>query len=182
MSKSVGLLSRFRNRLNHDIICHLYYSLIYPHITYCNLIWGNSPVSSMRTLSVIQNRFVRMLYGLGRTDNVDNYINTLNMLTPRQVHCYSILVFMFKLINNIMHCPVFDNFMLSSDIKNRQTRHTGIFHLPYCRLKILSTSIYLIGPKLWNILPEDIRCASSVHIFKILVKKFICEHNLQSFL
>ena len=86
------------------------------------------------------------------------------------------------LVNNIIHCPVFDNFMLSSDIKNRQTRHTGIFHLPYCRLKILSTSIYLIGPKLWNILPEDIRCASSVHIFKILVKKFICEHNLQSFL
>ena len=76
MSKSIGLLSRFRNRLNHDIICHLYYSLIYPHITYCNLIWGNSPVSSMRTLSVIQNRFVRMLYGLGRTDNVDNYIKT----------------------------------------------------------------------------------------------------------
>ena len=182
MSKSVGLLSRFRNRLNHDIICHLYYSLIYPHITYCNLIWGNSPMSSMRTLSVIQNCFVRMLYGLGRMDNVDNYIITLKMLTPRQIHCYSILVFMFKLMNNITHSSVFDNLMLSSDIRKRQTRHTGFFYLPYCRLKLLSTSVYLIGPKLWNLLPYHIRCVSSIYIFKILVKKFICEHNLQSFL
>ncbi|ESN95679.1 hypothetical protein HELRODRAFT_179150 [Helobdella robusta] len=36
----------------------LYYSLIYPHLIYCNIIWGNSPEVHLKQITRCQNRLV----------------------------------------------------------------------------------------------------------------------------
>ena len=41
MSKSLGILSRARKILMQKTLLDLYYTFIYPYLTYCNEVWGN---------------------------------------------------------------------------------------------------------------------------------------------
>jgi hypothetical protein len=40
-------ISKARQLLNKDTLVQLYYSFLYPFITYCNIIWGNAPASHL---------------------------------------------------------------------------------------------------------------------------------------
>ena len=42
MSRSIGILIKARNCLNKHAMMTLYYSFIYPYMTYCNNVWGST--------------------------------------------------------------------------------------------------------------------------------------------
>ena len=42
ISRGLGMIIQARNYLNKDGFVNLYYSFIYPYLTYCNHIWGNT--------------------------------------------------------------------------------------------------------------------------------------------
>ena len=44
ISRSVGVLSKIKHVVPDNVLLMLYNSLILPHLTYCNLVWGNSYV------------------------------------------------------------------------------------------------------------------------------------------
>ena len=56
VSKNIGINYRLSHYLPHHILRILYSSLILPYITYCNIIWGNTPESYLRKLVVLQKR------------------------------------------------------------------------------------------------------------------------------
>ena len=45
LSKSIGILNRLKTKLPKSCLLTVYYSLIYPHLTYCNIIWGGASKS-----------------------------------------------------------------------------------------------------------------------------------------
>ena len=47
ISKSVGLLYKAKCYLPSKSLLTLYYALIYPYLTYCNLIWASTYVTNM---------------------------------------------------------------------------------------------------------------------------------------
>ncbi len=40
----------------------LYYAFAYPYFSYCNHVWGNTCVTSLGTISKLQNKLVRIIY------------------------------------------------------------------------------------------------------------------------
>ena len=42
ISKGLGIMSRVRNFLPHNVMLMLYYTLIHPYLSYCNIIWGSA--------------------------------------------------------------------------------------------------------------------------------------------
>ncbi len=40
----------------------LYYALAHPYFSYCNHVWGNTCVTSLDTISKLQNKLVRIIY------------------------------------------------------------------------------------------------------------------------
>ena len=42
ISRNVGVITRLRHIININIIRNLYYTLIYPYIHYCNMIWAST--------------------------------------------------------------------------------------------------------------------------------------------
>ena len=61
MSKSIGILFRSRFCLSSKTKLTLYYSLIYPHITYCNTIWSSTYVTNLNRIYCLQKRAVRAI-------------------------------------------------------------------------------------------------------------------------
>ena len=61
ISKSVGLLYKAKCYLPSKSLLTLYYALIYPYLTYCNLIWASTYVTNMQRIYLLQKRAVQAI-------------------------------------------------------------------------------------------------------------------------
>ena len=61
ISKSVGLLYKAKYYLPSKSLLTLYYALISPYLTYCNLIWASTYVTNLQRIYLLQKRAVRAI-------------------------------------------------------------------------------------------------------------------------
>ena len=61
ISKPIGMLFRSRFYLSSKTKLILYYSLIYPYITYCNSTWSSTYVTNLNRIYCLQKRAVRAI-------------------------------------------------------------------------------------------------------------------------
>src|SRR6218665_3001757 len=54
VSKNIGILSRISYKLPAHTLISLYYSLIYPYLAYCNMIWSSNYVTRISHLVTLQ--------------------------------------------------------------------------------------------------------------------------------
>ena len=59
--KCAAIISRIRHFTNLNSVKLIYYALVYPYLTYGNLIWGNAYKSRIRKLVNIQKKIVRLI-------------------------------------------------------------------------------------------------------------------------
>lgn len=56
IAKSIGILKRISYLLPSNILTNLYYTLIYPYLTYCNMIWTSTYTSHLNKLKIAQKK------------------------------------------------------------------------------------------------------------------------------
>ena len=56
VAKIVGIFHRIGGQVPYHVMLNLYYSLVYPHLQYCNLIWGCAPNSYMNKILLLQKK------------------------------------------------------------------------------------------------------------------------------
>ena len=61
ISKSVGLLYKAKYYSPSKSLLTLYYALIYPYLTYCNLIWASTYVTNLQRIYLVRKREVRAI-------------------------------------------------------------------------------------------------------------------------
>ena len=66
IAKNIGILARTAFLLPASIKLNLYYSLVYPYLTYCNMIWASTYESRLSKLVVLQKMAVALAYVLSR--------------------------------------------------------------------------------------------------------------------
>lgn len=55
ISITIGIISKIRHYVNRHIFRQLYYFLIYPHLIYGLIVWGNAYQSTLKPLVKLQN-------------------------------------------------------------------------------------------------------------------------------
>ena len=61
ISKSVGIMHRVRFFLSSNTKISLYYTLIYPYLTYCTTVWSSTYVTNLNRIFLLQKRAVRAM-------------------------------------------------------------------------------------------------------------------------
>ena len=61
ISKSIGIIYKASFFLPKSSLRTLYYSLIYPHLIYCNIVWASSYKSKRNRIQILQKRIVRIV-------------------------------------------------------------------------------------------------------------------------
>ena len=61
ISKGLGAMGRVRNIVPSKALLMLYHALVYPYLTYCNIVWGSTCDSVLSKLASLQNRAVRLI-------------------------------------------------------------------------------------------------------------------------
>ena len=61
IKRCIGILSKIRFFVSQQVLVQLYYSLIYPFLTYSLTAWGNTYNTSLQPLFILQKKAVRII-------------------------------------------------------------------------------------------------------------------------
>ena len=104
-------MGRISKILPRDILRMLYFSLIYPYLIYCCIIWGSASATALHKLEVLQNRAVRIINRSPFRATVSPIYKQLNLLKLNDITQLQIVLFMYKfkhalLPESCMNCCV----------------------------------------------------------------------------
>ena len=75
--KTVGIIAKARYYLSSKSLLTLYYCLVYPYLTYCNVAWS----STYCCIYLLQKRIVRLISKLAIEQILPHYLANLKFLT-----------------------------------------------------------------------------------------------------
>lgn len=169
LSKSCGIMYKIKHILDRKTRLTLYYSLFYPYIQYCIVVWGMAAKSILTPLIIIQKRIVRIISDVNYNEHTDPLFKNLGVLKLNDVYLLESLKYVHCQLNSQQTIT----FLRSSDVHNVNTRYNNQLRPPLPRTELSKRFISYSGCIKWNNLPIDIQIVRSNTTFKIKAKKFI---------
>ena len=173
ISKSVGIMYRFRFLLSSNTKKSLYYTLIYPYLTYCTTVWSSTYVTNLNRIFLLQKRAVRAMTNSNHLAPSAPLFAQLNILDIFKVNSFYIAKFMFSYHQRLLPSPFLNLFPTGGQIHNYDTRTSPHFRPHTCRTNIKQFTILYRGPKIWNALPLSITSSPSLSTFKRKLLDFL---------
>ena len=100
IGRTCGALAKLRYCLDMNSLKSVYYALVYSHIQYCNLIWGDATETILKPLHTLLNRIVRiMTFAPFQSSNPQQFYDEIEILNLKQIHILEKAKFMFKFKN-----------------------------------------------------------------------------------
>ena len=166
ISKNVNIMIKLKRYVSKATLVSLYYSLIYPYLTYACILWGNNYNAPLSQIVKLQNKAVRVI----------NHVPLMAQITP---HYLSLHLLKFPDIVKLNTCMLFYDYFhhekfpnipvsLVSELHNYNTRSASsnqIFIPPF-RTNLRRFCPSIIGCFFWNGIPQFIRDKPSKKIFK----------------
>ena len=79
--KTVGIIAKARYYLSSKSLLTLYYCLVYPYLTYCNVAWSSTYCFNLNCIYLLQKRIVRLISKAGYWANIAPLFSKLKFLT-----------------------------------------------------------------------------------------------------
>ena len=96
VSRGLGMIIKARNYLNTKGLITLYYTFVYPYLTYCNHIWGNIYQSNLKHLCNLQNKILRIIAGVKPGVSAGPLYESLGNIKLDDINKYLIARFMYR--------------------------------------------------------------------------------------
>ena len=77
LSKSIGMIVKAREYLNRNALLTLYYSFVYPYLTYYNHVWGCTYQTNLKQLFILQKKALRIMCGKRKIDSTEHIFSDL---------------------------------------------------------------------------------------------------------
>ena len=177
ISKSVAILRILRGFFPKHILKTLYLTLIYPYFNYCNIIWGTAYTSTLRPLTILQKKSVRLICNAEFREHTAPLFKSTKILTLNQMHTLNCAKFIYNCYNSNTYINFKDRLIQNSQIHHYNTRNREDLRPPYARLQISLNSFMIKGITIWNKLPDNIKQAHTIAYYKSKFKKLLLESN-----
>jgi hypothetical protein len=102
IKRSVGVLSKLRYYVNINILTNIYYALIYPYLIYGITVWGNTYLTTLQPLFVLQKKSMRIMTFSKFDDHTSPIFKSLKVIKLCDLVTLHIAVFMFKFHNQML--------------------------------------------------------------------------------
>ena len=158
------IFSVFRSR-DKVLLLTLYKALVRSHLEYCCPVWHPSKIGDMQLIEGVQRTFTRKITDVKHLDYWER-LKALGLMSLQRRRERFIIITMWKILNK--KCP--------NDIEivfNNESRHGITAKLPPLsrtssarNQSLRDTSFSMIGPKLWNCLPNNLTVLTDFDKFK----------------
>ena len=176
-SKTIGIIGKIKHLLSKESFTTIYNSLIYPYLTYCNIVWGNAYKTSLHPLLILQKKILRIATSSSLYTHSTPLFEKLGILNIYDINRFQLAFFTAQYINH--NLPVtFDGFLnFRSQIHNYQTRQCGNLHIPLLRTSLAQMSVKFKCVTVWNDLPPSLKnFTSSFLTFKYDLKTHLLKN------
>ena len=173
ISKSVGIIYRSSFYLSKSSLRSLYYSMIYPYLYYCNIVWASTYKSNLHRIVILQKRVIRIMNRAKYDAHSDPIFKDLEILKFEQIHLLQLglCMFSFKKFSLPEKCK--SMFTLNDQLHSYNTRSSSKFHLPLCASNIRKFSVQFQGPKFFNSLPVKLTNCLTIFSFKTKLRYYL---------
>ena len=151
----------------------MYYSLMFPYLSYGVTVWGASNVSGINKVMSVHNRCIKLISPI-HDPSVNMLFKSLNLLNFKFIHLYFILLKYFQ----YKHFPLYEYFngkLALLEINHSYTTRLNVSHgtlLPRTTRARCGQSFLFQATKACNSLPVHLRQPMSYTI-KCKLKKFL---------
>ena len=179
LSKSIGMIIKAREYLNRSALLTLYYSFVYPYLTYGNHVWGCTYYTNLKQLFILQKKALRIMCGKRKRDSTENIFSELKILKFTDINAYLTGRFMYKCYTKNVPGIFSDFFQCNSAVHGYSTRQSEHLHVPLERSNLSQFCIRYRGVVVWNaILKSKINPDTSEFVFAKALKACIIDGNL----
>ena len=174
VAKCIAILYKMKHYVLKETLKSLYYTLAYPYLTYCNIVWGNTCKSFLYPLIILQKRIVRVISGQSsRIAHTQPIFKKERILQFDQLHTYVMGQFMYNFSQNNFPKLFNSMFIYNSSIHQHDTMQASFFHIPKVKSNLRKRSLRYQGCILWYSVKRHIDVNCSMHTFKKLFKEFL---------
>ena len=153
---------------------HLYYTLVYPHLIYCNNVWGGAGICLTNDLFIAQKKVIRKISFLKKFDHSNPAYVSLKVLKYKDLIDYYATIFVSKTLNT----PGSTMFQQRGN-GPYSLRNSSLLQIPSTHSAQAQTHISFRGVKVWNSLPESIRLRPTIYSFKKSLKQHYLNRYIQ---
>lgn len=172
IAKNIGIMGKNRYLLNSTVSLNLYYSMIYPFISYCNIAWASTHPTKLEPILCLQKRAVRIITLSAPRSHSLPLFRKLGILNIYQINKLQVAQFVFGSLNRTL--PSFFNnfFTANNQFHSYPTRTAFQLRPPQSRTTSSQFRITYRGSRIWNSLPPHLVKLSS-RTFKKSVKNIL---------
>jgi hypothetical protein len=173
--KFIGIFYKLRNKMPNNCLKNLYFALVYPHLLFGIELYMNTFKSYFERLSVLNNKFLRILQREKIETPVKSLYANYNILPINLLFRSQLLLLVYKfmfhkeLIPRAFHMY----FVTNQQVHSHYTRSFNNLHLHKCFKCIGQRCFKYQGSKAWNMLPNNIKIKCSVSSFKKQVYTYL---------
>ena len=161
VSRLVGLMYKVSFFVPTDTLRVLYYSLIYPHLLFGNLVWGGTYNTHLSRILKLQKKCVRLIMSKPYRFPTENLFKEARILRITDVHSYVCALYAF---------PNLHLFRQASHEHSTRNRHLLV--PDFQRLSVCQKSIMFSVPHVFNSLPQEIKSSRLFSMYKSKVKDY----------
>lgn len=150
-------------------LLNLYHAQVGSRLSYGVCFWGGSSLAA--DILICQKKILRMIKNVPSTYSCRELFKIYNILTVTSLFIFELCIYVF--VNK-------DKFSKNSTHHNFNTRQRSDFCIPLTKLNITKNAPNVLGLKLFNKLPVDLKNAMTLSSFKNGLKKLLIGKTIYS--
>ena len=177
--KSIGIIRKIHGFITKNTLHTLYYSLIYPHLNYCNIVWASTYPTNLQKIFITQKKFVRLATSSNYLSPSAPLFKKLNLLSIYDINILQSCIFIYKYIHlpHLLPESFMYFFTINSQIHSHNTRHAIKLHTPFCRTSQCQFSFTYRSSLIWNSYYHLTKTSTSLTNFKFRLKSYIIHQD-----
>ena len=93
--KLTGIMAKARHYVTLKTLHNIYYAMIYPYLTYCNIIWTSTYSTRLRSIYLIHKKIVRIMTSSKYREESRPIFVSLKLMNIYELNMYFIALFMY---------------------------------------------------------------------------------------
>ena len=170
LSFTIRRICKIRPNINEEMTRTQVQALITSWLDYCNSLLTGMPDYILHKLQHIQNSTARLVFNKKWVYHITPYLESLYWLKIEYHIWYKICMLMFKCVKGLA-LDYLCELVISNH--NRSLRSSTSNLLPVSKHKLSqvhNSSFKSVGPRLWNMLPHNLRTENNLITFKSKLK------------
>lgn len=164
-------IARLRPSLNFGDAETIIHAFITSRLDYCNSLYGGLPAKAINRLQMVQNAAARALTFNKKSAHITPILHQLHWLPVSKRIQFKLLILVYKAYHRLAPQYLAELVQPYTPVRTLRSSSDNLLVVPKYKLSTVGGRAFcIIGPKLWNKLPHNIRAASSFQIFKSQLK------------